>query len=107
MSLRYGLCLALLVGVSARAQQPQTANVKGRLHAAGETSFHGYVIELESLASHEGNGEADDSFKRAGEWNQIVVAIISDTQRTFPNRCRQIRDRWSGTSSANGKCRIL
>ena len=71
MSLLYGVCLALLVGMSARAEQPQTANVKGRLHAAGETSFHGYVIELESLASHEVVGRMEVNFE--GEFSAAQV----------------------------------
>jgi tetratricopeptide (TPR) repeat protein len=45
--------------------------VKGRLHAAGETSFHGYVIELESLASHEVVGRMEVNFE--GEFSAAQV----------------------------------
>jgi tetratricopeptide (TPR) repeat protein len=57
--------------MSAGAQQPQTANVKGRLHAAGDTSFHGYVIELESLSSHEIAGRVEVNFE--GEFSAAQV----------------------------------
>src|SRR5215831_19182092 len=57
--------------MSARAQQPQTATVKGRLQAAGEVTYRGYVIEFENLASHEVIGRIEPAYD--GEFSAMHV----------------------------------
>ncbi len=52
MGKRYVLFAAILFAASAGAQEPQMANVKGRLHSETDRILYGYVIELEQLGSH-------------------------------------------------------
>jgi hypothetical protein len=59
------------------------------------------AVDDERVASHKTDGESDCAFECAGEWNHIAVISISKAQRTLPNRSRQIRYRWSGSSAAN------
>jgi tetratricopeptide (TPR) repeat protein len=52
VSIRNCLLAAVVLAVSAPAQEPLTANVKGRLRAGNEPVVHGYLIELNNLATH-------------------------------------------------------
>jgi tetratricopeptide (TPR) repeat protein len=53
VSLRYSLLAAAVIVWSAAAQEPPTATVKGTLHDGDKPIIRGYLIELNSMATHQ------------------------------------------------------
>lgn len=87
MTIRFGLLAGLLLGVSAYAQEPQTSNLQGRLRAGDDAILHGFVVELDSVATHvpaeradvESGGEFSFRNLPYGEYLLKVTTYDGDT----------------------------